>query len=86
MGRVDEARFISDRKFSTACEPSLRAGIRAMRTVLASIRLHGSTIEVEDNIATVREIFELQDMPLFLDTQRRFRDRAPIQTAAIAAE
>jgi phosphoenolpyruvate phosphomutase len=64
---------------------ALRAGIRAMRTVLASIRQTGSTVAIEEDIATVREVFELQDMPAFLDTQQRYGDLSQMP-AAIAAE
>jgi phosphoenolpyruvate phosphomutase len=53
---------------------ALRAGISAMRTVLATIRRTGSTIAVENGIAPVREVFALQDMPEFLDAQARFAD------------
>ena len=64
---------------------ALRAGIRAMRAVLSSIRQTGSTVAVEEHIASVREVFDLQDMPTFLDTQERFKDRSPVLTALVQA-
>jgi phosphoenolpyruvate phosphomutase len=41
---------------------AMRASVRAMRQTLADIQTHGSTECVEDKIATISELFELQQM------------------------
>jgi hypothetical protein len=53
MGRVDEARFISDRKFSTACEPSMN--LDPIVTSLIQHRLHAIVDEMGEGM--LRTIF-----------------------------
>src|SRR5215471_8127704 len=50
---------------------AMRAAVKAMSETLLAIQAHGSTESVEHRIATVSELFELQDM-------NRVLDRAPL--------
>jgi len=48
----------------------LRAAVRAMRETLGELRRSGSSRCVEDRIATVAELLELQGMPALMEARR----------------
>jgi phosphoenolpyruvate phosphomutase len=48
----------------------IRATVRAVRATWASVLADGSTTQVEPNIATVREIFDISGMDEWLDRDR----------------
>jgi len=49
---------------------ALRASVRAVDDVLRHIREAGSTSAIESAVATMQEVFELQDVPMMDDTER----------------
>ena len=49
---------------------SLRAAVRSVREVLAAIRENGTSVVVEDRIAPVGEIFELQRLDQWLEIEQ----------------
>lgn len=51
---------------------ALRASVAAMRQVFGRIRRDGGIHRVEADIASVAEIFELQDLPRIKELERRF--------------
>lgn len=50
---------------------SLRSSIRAMKDTLAKIRKSGTTLTIETEIASLAEVFTLQDTAKLLETQKR---------------
>ena len=50
----------------------IRASIRAMNDVFASVHESGSTASVEDKIATLDEVFELQGMPQMKESELKY--------------
>lgn len=50
----------------------IRASIRAMNEVFSSVYASGSTASVEDKIATLDEVFELQGMPQLKESELKY--------------
>ncbi len=50
----------------------IRASIRAMSEVFSSVYNTGSTADVEDKIATLDEVFELQGMPQMKESELKY--------------
>jgi len=51
---------------------ALRSSIRAMRETLTRIMRDGTTLNVEPELAPLKEIFDLQRMPQMLEQQERY--------------
>ncbi|ANP53481.1 phosphoenolpyruvate phosphomutase [Streptomyces griseochromogenes] len=51
---------------------ALRSSVRAMRHTLTRIMQDGTTHHVEDELAPLKELFDLQRMPQMLDQQSRY--------------
>jgi phosphoenolpyruvate phosphomutase len=51
---------------------ALRSSIRAMRETLTKIMRDGTTLNVEPELAPLKEIFDLQRMPQMLEQQERY--------------
>ncbi|MFF7445940.1 MULTISPECIES: isocitrate lyase/phosphoenolpyruvate mutase family protein [unclassified Streptomyces] len=51
---------------------ALRSSIRAMRETLTKIMRDGTTVNVEPELAPLKEIFDLQRMPQMLEQQERY--------------
>ncbi len=63
----------------------IRASIRAMDETLASIARSGSTALVEEKIAPLKEVFEIQDMFKLKEVEKRFEKKETIQVVIPAA-
>ncbi len=63
----------------------LRASIRAMEEVLQRIDQTGSTAVIEDQISTLREVFEIQGLPALKEEEKRFSKHRKIQAVIPAA-
>lgn len=63
----------------------LRASIRAVDETLKAIREADSTATVEDKIAPMREVFQIQGMPGMKENEKRFDKRETIQAIILAA-
>jgi phosphoenolpyruvate phosphomutase len=50
----------------------LRAAVRAMRDTFAAVRAEGSAASVEDRIATLGDLLELQEMERVAELERRY--------------
>jgi phosphoenolpyruvate phosphomutase len=61
----------------------IRASIRAMEETYAEILRTGSTASVEDRIAPMQLIFELQGMPQFTEDERTFLRSAEARPRAV---
>ncbi|MDF9817052.1 isocitrate lyase/phosphoenolpyruvate mutase family protein [Streptomyces sp. SPB162] len=51
---------------------ALRSSIRAMRETLTQIMRDGTTLNVESDLAPLKEVFDLQRMPQMLEQQERY--------------
>ncbi len=80
------AQELQDRGFKMAiyANHGLRASIRAMDETFRAIRETGSTAAVEDRIASMREVFDLQGMNRIRESEERFGRRDGV-TAVIPA-
>ncbi len=63
----------------------LRASIRAIETTLETIQRMGTTADIEEKVASLREVFELQGMSAMREDERRFSDGANVQAVIPAA-
>ena len=63
----------------------LRASIRAVQTILETIRKTGTTAEVEEKIASLQEVFELQGMRHLKEDEEKFSDGSGVQAVIPAA-
>lgn len=63
----------------------LRASIRAMEDTFRSIIQSGSTEHVEENIATLKQVFELQGMTHLKDEEKKYLRKEAIQAIIPAA-
>ncbi len=68
------ATELADRGFAMAiyANQALRSSLKAMRHTLASIRRDGTTHHIEDDIATVKDVFALQRMSRMLEQQAHY--------------
>lgn len=63
----------------------LRAAIRAMESTFRQIRQTGTTAGAEPQIATLKEVFELQGMKDVKEDERRFSGEEPVRVVIPAA-
>ena len=63
----------------------LRAAIRAMDDTFRTIAQTGSTAAVEPQIASLRQVFELQGMTVMVEEEKRFLRRERLQVVIAAA-
>ncbi len=61
----------------------IRASIRAMSEVFSSIYNSGSTADVEDRVATLDEVFELQGMPQMKESELKYSLADSTNTVAV---
>ena len=63
----------------------LRASIRAMNSVFEAIDRAGTTAEVEEKIATMKEVFDLQGMSQMREDEKKFLQQKKTQVVIPAA-
>lgn len=63
----------------------LRASIRAVDRVMRAIDLSGTTATVEDQIAPLQEVFDLQGLSRMREEEKKFRNRGRVQAVIPAA-
>lgn len=63
----------------------LRAAIHAMDSVFKTIDEAGTTAPVENQIASMKEVFELQGMSLMKEDEQKFSDKESVQAIIPAA-
>lgn len=63
----------------------LRASIRAVDRVMRAIDVSGTTAMVEDQIAPLQEVFELQGLSRMREEEKKFRNRGRVQAIIPAA-
>lgn len=63
----------------------LRASIRAIETTLKAIQKMGTTADIEEKIASLQEVFELQGMRDMKEDEKKFSDGASVQAVIPAA-
>jgi phosphoenolpyruvate phosphomutase len=68
------AKELQEKRISMAiyANHGIRASIRAMSEVFSSVYNSGSTAAVEDKIATLDEVFELQGMPQMKESELKY--------------
>jgi len=68
----DEIRMLGKVQVVIYANHGVRAQIRAMNEVLSKIHTYGTTFSVEEDIATIEEVFEIQGMPRFKDAEKQY--------------